>query len=256
MEQKVYFQNSKGDRLCGLLLDSTGNKGKPVIIIVHGFSSNKNSKNYLTIKDILVKNKISTFRFDLWAHGESEGNFADITISEAVDDILQAIKFLKDKGYKKIGLLGSSFGGISSIIAASKTKDLYLLALKSPVSNHPEKDKLVKTKEELEEWKNRGYMIYEKDDGTKLRVNYTFMLDAQKPENDGYKAAKKITIPTLITHGDADESVPYQQSLKISKIIKNCQLATIKGADHTYTRPAHAKQMVKAFADFIVKNSA
>lgn len=255
MEQKLYFQNSKGDRLCGILLNPTKDKQKPIIIIVHGFNSNKNRKSYLTIKNLLAKNNISTFRFDLWAHGESEGNFEEITISETVDDILQAIKYLKKKNYKKIGLFGESFGGIASIIAASKTKDLYILALKSPVSNYPEKEKLTKTKKELDGWKKKGYRIYESSDGRKLRVNYNFLIDAQKPENNGYEMAKKIKIPTLIVHGDADKRVPFSQSVKTSKIIKNCKLIVIKNANHKYTNPKHAQQMAKEIINFIIKKS-
>jgi enterochelin esterase-like enzyme len=53
---------------------------------------------------------------------------------------------LKKLGYTKIGLMGSSFGGISSIMAASKTNDLFVLTLKSPVSNFEEKEIMTKTK--------------------------------------------------------------------------------------------------------------
>lgn len=53
-----------------------------------------------------------------------------------MDDILQAVEFIKQSGHQKIGLVGSSFGGMASIMAASKTPDLSVLALKSPVSDY------------------------------------------------------------------------------------------------------------------------
>lgn len=252
MDQKLFFQNTKGNKLCGLLSNSTGDVSRPIIILVHGFSSNKNTSNFVKLKDILNQKDIATFRFDVFGHGESEGKFENITITEAVDDILQAIKFLKSKGYTKIGLLGSSFGGISSIMAASKTNDLFILALKSPVSDYWEVEKGRYSEKDLEEWKGQGYRDYE-DDGKVLKLGYTFIDDFKN--NDAYKAAANINIPTLIVHGDTDETVPVSQSIKTSKIIPNCKLVLIKGADHRYTEGDQAEQMLRAFSEFIVYES-
>ena len=251
MEEKVFFENSKGDKLCGILSNPTGDKTKPVFILIHGFTSNKNTANFIKLRDFLNKNSTSSFRFDIYGHGESAGKVEDITISEAVDDILQAIKFLKKQGYQKIGLLGSSFGGIASIMVASKTKDLFLLILKSPVSNYVEVEEIRIEYPRFEEWKKKGFKYCENDDGRILRLNYSFFEDFKN--NDGYKAAPKIHIPTLIVHGDADAIVPVEQSLKTSKLIPNCKLVIVKGASHRYTESDHAEQMLKAIGDFILE---
>jgi hypothetical protein len=253
MDQKLFFQNSKGNKLCGLLSNSTGDISRPIIILVHGFSSNKNTSNFVKLKDILDKDNIATFRFDVFGHGESEGKFEDITISEAVDDILRTIKFLQSKGYKRIGLLGSSFGGISSIMAASKTNDLFMLALKSPVSDYLEVEMNRFSKKDLEEWRKQGYRDYE-DDGKILKLGYTFIADFEN--NDAYKAATQIGIPTLIVHGDADDVVPVSQSVKTSLLIPNCKLVLIKGANHRYTEGDQAEQMLKAFSEFITSEAS
>lgn len=252
MEEKVYFENSKGLKLCGLLSNSTSSKEKPIIILCHGFSTSKDSHTYVRLQEILNKYKISTFRFDFFGHGESEGKFEDITISEAVDDILNAIEFLKNQGYTKIGLIGSSFGGIASLMAASKTDDLFVLALKSPVSNYEEKEYATKSKEELEEWKNKGFRYYVSGDGRKLKLNYTFFEDFKN--NNGYEAAKKIKIPTLIVHGDNDESVPIEQSKKTANLIENCKLEIIEGAGHRYSKPEDFEKMLDLIFKFIIEN--
>ena len=72
--------------------------------------------------------------------------------------------------------------------------------------------------------------------------------------NDGYKAAPLVNIPTLIVHGNADESVAIEQSIKTSGLIPNCRLRVIRGADHTYTNPEHKKIMSAAIADYIKKH--
>lgn len=249
--EKVHFKNSKGNNLCGVLSNPGLDKDLPIIILCHGFSSSKDAQTYKRLEEIFNNHKISTFRFDFFGHGESEGEFEDITISEAADDILNAISFIKGLGYSRIGLVGSSFGGIASIMAASKTNDLFILALKSPVSDYEKVT--MKTKKELGEWKNKGYRYYITGEGKKLRLNYSFYEDFRN--NDGYKAAPKIIIPTLIVHGDADETVPVSQSIKTSKLIPNCKLVLIKGANHRYTEGNHVEQMLKAVSEFIIKNS-
>lgn len=250
MEQKIYFQNSKGNKLCGILSNLEYNKKKPIIILVHGFNSNKNTKNFNLLRSLLEKKNISTFRFDIYGHGESDGKFENLTITEAVDDILQAIKLLKRKGFSQIGLVGSSFGGNASIIAATKIKNLFILALKSPVSNYEEKDKKSLTENQIQKWEAKGFRFLE-DSGKKLKLNYTFFADSKN--NNGYVFAPKIKIPTLIVHGDADQIVPVEQSIKISKLIPECKLVLIKNADHTYTNPKYFQLMSKTIADFILK---
>jgi dipeptidyl aminopeptidase/acylaminoacyl peptidase len=252
MEEKIFFKDSKGNRLCGILSDPTGDNGRPIIILCHGFRTSKNRRTYLRLQEMLNKRQISTFRFDFFGHGESDDKFEDITISEAVDDTLIALKFLKDRGYGKIGLFGSSFGGIVSLMVASKTSDLFVLALKSPVSNYLELESEKRSRKEMTAWKKDGFTLYKDGDGKKYRLKFSFFEDFK--DNDGYEAAKKIKIPVLIVHGDKDVSVPLKQSKKTARIIKDCTLKVIKGADHKYARPEHFQKMLDLISAFIEKN--
>ena len=159
MQEKIYFSNSNGVKLCGILSNPADDISLPIILLCHGFTTSKDNFTNKKLEEILNQKNIATFRFDFFGHGESEGDFSQITISEGVDDILQAIEYLKALGYSKIGLFGGSYGGICAIMAASKTKDLYLLALKSAVANYKERDLAVKSKEDLAVWKQNGYRV-------------------------------------------------------------------------------------------------
>ncbi len=251
-QEKVYFKNSKEDRLCGILSNPTGDKERQVIIFCHGFNSSKESKTNIALQKKLNNGKISTFRFDFFGHGESDGKFEDITISEGVDDTLNAIDFLKKQGYSKMGLFGSSFGGITSVMTASKTDNLSMLALKSPVSNF--KEILVsELGEDIKKWKKRGYRHHIDRSGEKKRLNYSFFKDSKN--NNGYQVAEKIETPTFIVHGGDDVAVPVSQSTKISGFIKNCKLEIINGADHWYSKEGEFEKMVNLVSEFIIHNS-
>jgi len=138
-------------------------------------------------------------------------------------------------------------------MASSKTSDLFLLVLIAPVSNYEEKEIMTKSSNELDDWKKNGFRYYETSDGRKLKLNYTFYEDFKN--NDGYKAAPKINVPSLIVHGDADKTVPVSQSIKTSKLIPHCKLVLIKDADHRFIDKQHLEQLLKEVSDFIIDHS-
>ena len=252
MKDKVFFKNSKGSVLCGILSNPTTDKEKPIMVLCHGFATSKDGNTYIRLEEILNENEVSIFRFDLFGHGESDGKLEDITISEAVDDVLNAIRFLKESDYKKIGLLGSSFGGMASLLAALKNNDLYILALKSPVSDYQSLF-MLRDEKEMDTWRQEGFIHFTSIYGEKLRLNYSFFEDAIKA--NVYEYADKIKLPTLIVHGDKDNVVPVEQSKKTAGLIENCKLEIIEGADHTYSNPRHFEMMLDIISEFIINNS-
>lgn len=245
MQTKLFYLNSKGEKLCAVLTDPGDNADKPIMVLCHGFASSKESKSITALEESYNGRGVSTFKIDLFAHGESQGKFEDLTVTEAVDDILRAISFLKSKGYRHVGLLGSSFGGLAANIAASKSHDLFALILKSPVSDYLELF--------LNEYGEGGIMKW-KHEGVSLRhgrnLKYAFFEDAVK--YSGYETGKKIMVPTLIIHGDRDNVVPVEQSKKLAAIIPGCRLEIISGAGHRYSEaPEHFEQMVGAALGFV-----
>ena len=253
MKEKLHFKSSKGTRLWGILSNPTDNRVKPVIILCHGFSTSKDGRTYVHLEEILNKQGISTFRFDFFGHGESEGPFEEITTSEAVDDVLNAIEFLKESGHAKIGLVGSSFGGMASILAASQSDALYILALKSPVSDYKSMAHTRRSDQEIRDWKEKGFVELDSENNEERRLNYTFYEDAEKI--DAYGACEKIKVPALIVHGEADETVPVEQGRKAASLIENCRLEIIEGCDHTYSNPDHFERLLNLISRFITENS-
>jgi len=248
-EEKIIFPNSKGDRLIGILSTPKDNTGS-VVILCHGFTTSKNSPTYISLAKSFADQRIATFRFDFFGHGESEGKFGKITVTEGADDILNAIKYLKFSGYKKIALAGKSFGGISSAIAATKTNDLIALALISPVSDYPEVKRARRSETNIAEWKKTGFTIHKNSKGQEFKLDYSFWEDIQK--NIVYDVADLIKIPTLIIHGDADKTVLVNQSRKTAKLIPDCKYIEVSGVDHQFSNPDNFGRMIKEVTDFIV----
>lgn len=249
MKEKLVFESKPGKR-SAVLSNPSDAPGSPMVILCHGFATHKDTQTYMKLEQAINLKKIATFRFDFFGHGESDGKFEDITISKAGEDILSAISFLKTKGYPKIGLFGSSFGGGASIIAASKTPSMFALALKSPASDFLGKLQADYSQEELKQWKTKGSAPY----SHALKLNYTFYKDALA--SNPINSATKVDVPTLIVHGSDDEIVPLSQSERLSKLIPDCRLEVIQAADHRYTNPEHFNRMLTLVSEFFDANSS
>lgn len=253
MKEKIIFSNSKEDRLVGILSDPDKDRTQPVVILCHGFSTSKDGRTYTGLEEILNRKGISTFRFDFFGHGESGGRFEDITTSEAVDDVLNAIDYIQNTGFTRIGLFGSSFGGMASILAASRSDLPLLLALKSPVTDYRNMALTQLSDAEVEEWREKSFIEIETINDEKRRLNYSFYEDAKKTH--AYDAALKIKIPVLIVHGEADETVPVEQSRKAARLMPDCRLETIPGCDHVYSDPEHFNLLINLISEFIIENA-
>jgi uncharacterized protein len=244
--EKVFFENSQGLNLCGILEEPNPTKEK-VVIMVHGYASHKNRTTSRLLLEEFATRNINSFRIDLDGCGESEGNFAEQTISSAIDDILAAIKFVEGRGYTIIDLLGSSAGGLAVMGAALKSKP-HKIGLKAPVSDVPRQQLSKRGEKEIREWKEKGFRIKINKDGSSFTSNYTFFEDAKKYVM--YDNVKEITCPVLILHGDADESIPVEQSKKIAANFPNATLKIIPGADHFLNINGDKSHSIKLFAEW------
>lgn len=232
MNKKINFTNSNGYKLSGVLSIPHNDYNGLIVVFAHGLGSSKESDKYKDFGKLLNERNIGIFKFDFYGHGESEGLFEDITVDEGADDVLQAIELLKSKGFTKIGLVGTSFGGISSIMAASKDTDLKFLGLLVPVSI-PEKLAHLRSTETA-------------------HLKHPLELDKK---NNGHKIAYRIKVPVYIIHGEKDETVPLEHSIKFCKLLPNCKLEIIKGGDHRLRAPHHYKKVLSLMTDFIVSHS-
>lgn len=245
MDESIVFHDAHTHRLAGIMTVPPlwGGAG---VVLCHGFNSHKNATTYRTLAARLAQYGIATLRFDFFGHGESEGAFEDITITEAKENVMSALQIMRTRGMTRLGLFGSSFGGWASLLAAAVTPDLTALALKSPVSDYWEKERL--TGKEIAGWKREGFRLRPTRDGSTQRVKYRFYEEAIA--HSVYPMAHAVQCPTLIVHGTADESVPFAQSEKIAALIPHCRLEEVPGADHGYTRAADFELMVNRVAEF------
>jgi dipeptidyl aminopeptidase/acylaminoacyl peptidase len=123
MKQGVTFKSDGLTNSGDLYLPDNAPKGRklPVFMVLHGFGSNKTSDNVKGPAAMLNEWGYAVLGFDMRGCGESEGTRANLICMEQVADTRSAVTFLQGRTEidgKRIGVLGSSFGGAVAVYAA------------------------------------------------------------------------------------------------------------------------------------------
>ena len=223
----------------------------PLCIIIHGFTGHSEERHIIAVQETLNEIGVATLRADMYGHGKSDGKFEDHTLFKWLTNILAVVDYAKKLDFvTDIYMAGHSQGGLSVMLAAAMERDIIkaLIPL-SPAAMIPEiarSGELLGLKfdpenipEELDAW-----------DGRKLKGNYARVAQTIRVEDFVDKYQK----PVLIVHGDKDEAVPYEFSVKFSRQYKDCRLVTIPGDTHCYDN--HLEMVTDAVKKFMLEQLA
>lgn len=252
MEQAITFHDYAGHRVSGILASPLEQTDR-LVILCHGFLSHKNSTTNKALTRLLGEHGIATLRFDFFGQGDSEGPFEQITVATAVDQALAALDVAASKGFHRLGLVGSSFGGLVAILVAAQRPDLLALGLKCPVADFPEMLRTEFGEAGIDRWRKTDE-IPDVTGGTKpIRLRYAFYEESLK--HDAYQAAKAIRAPVLIVQGDCDEYVPIHQSRRLFETIPGKKhLEILAGADHGFTKADDFRTMTTLLGKWMVRH--
>lgn len=249
MESSSTFVDPSGRRVAAILTQPDGDTDQ-IAVLCHGFLSGKNSSTNKTLTRILTERGIATFRFDFFGHGESDGPFEQITNTLAVEQALAALDLVREKGYRRIGVMGSSFGGLVATLTAAQRTDLACLALKCPVVDFAEELRLEFGDVEMAQWQSTDTVPNIMGGPDRVALRYAFYEDCLR--RIAYDPARSITAPTLIVQGDHDEHVPLHQSRRLYDALQvKKRMEVLPGADHQFTKGEDFTRMTNFLADWL-----
>ncbi len=249
MERPVSFKDAAGHRVAGVLA-TPDTPSDRIAVLCHGFLSSKNSTTNKTLTRLLNERRIAAFRFDFFGHGESEGPFERITTTMAIRQAMGALDLMAAEGYRRIGLMGSSFGGLVAIHAASRRSDIACLTLKCPVVDFAEELRLEFAVEGMATWKATDTIPDIMGGSHRVNLHFGFYEDCL--EQIAYEPAKTITAPTLIVQGAKDEFVPLHQSRRLYDMLQAPKrFEMLPEADHQFTKADDFYRMTTLIAEWL-----
>lgn len=120
MNSQVSFEYINGKRIFQVLTEPEISE-KKIVIMSHGFrgSSIGPARTFVDFENLLIKNGLSTLRFDQPCGGNSEGNYVDSSFNQWVETTTYFVKKYLGLGYK-VALLGQSMGATTTMVVAAK----------------------------------------------------------------------------------------------------------------------------------------
>jgi putative redox protein len=246
-EEKITFENSRGDMLSGVLHHPYG-KPKGAAILCHGMDSDKESEKMIFLGRKFAEAGVLALRFDFAYVGESSGKFEDITYSGEIEDLKAAHALVQHREPGKTALFGSSMGGtVALLFAAVEPSVAALVTLAAPV--HPETfPRRLLTAAQLREWRDRGFTIYNGQ-----RLNISLLEDLERLNVP--RSARDVKCPVLILHGDADAVVPVEEAYELHDSLNGAKrLSILKGSDHRLSDPGLMQRALEEAFNWMIRH--
>jgi pimeloyl-ACP methyl ester carboxylesterase len=228
--EKITITNSRNQKLAALVF--TSKNASYNIIICHGFRGTKlNAGKICGFAARLNEAGLNVIAADFAGSGDSEGDFADVTLSNQANDLESIIEYTWSRCNLPIILLGRSFGGSSVLAGGSNDNRVYgYIFWSTPVMLHDTFSAII-TKEY--EQLNSGQMITITDETGEFHLKPGFTEDFDRHNMAGYLQAIGNR-PVLIIHGQADELVNPDNAAYMNSHLNNVQMFLVPNADHRF----------------------
>jgi pimeloyl-ACP methyl ester carboxylesterase len=223
----------------------------PTTVFVHGFTSNRlELPNFVGMSRLLAADGIASVRFDLSGHGESDGDFFDVTITGEIAEtraVLGAVRAFDFVDPDRIGLVGMSMGGVVAGIVAAEEPGISALCLWSPAAVAPFEigSGYLKGRSLAAQIEEKGYF-----DADGHRMSPALVEDIAGL--DVYGRSSGYSGPVHILHGDKDEIAPLKYVRRyLVHYEGNAERQIVEGADHAWGTVPHRTELHQSTLRFL-----
>lgn len=241
------FQNHSGIHLSAKLNTPDDGKVLGYAIFAHCFTCHKNIKSITHIAKAMTDKGFAVLLFDFTGLGESDGNFSETGLMSNVSDIIAAAQYLENHYQAPRLLIGHSFGGVATILAATQIESIQsVVTIASPATTFHVQHLF---EEKLDEINDKGKAAVTIG-GRTVCVGKELITEIQE-ERVG-KALKTLNKPILIFHSPEDEVVGIDNAQLLYQTAKHPKsFISLSGADHLLSHSNDAKyvgEMISSWA--------
>jgi pimeloyl-ACP methyl ester carboxylesterase len=240
--EEITFPAADGMSLCGVWIPSPGSTRAVVILHGHGGSLDWDIQR----APYFHRAGFNVMLFDFRAHGRSAGQVATFGYLER-QDVVGAVRFLRSRGVERIGLLGFSYGGMASMLAAPLCEDIHAVVsdggparLRSAIEGRC-------IEWHLPRWLGRflGYLVIAI---TSLRLGVNLF------QFEPVRWVGRITPrPILFIHGELDLYLPDFNEL-FAAAHEPKEAWRLPGVDHTKASEAQPEEFYRRVVGFFQQN--
>lgn len=214
----------------------------PMIILSHGF--NGSSDDFSEYAKILAENEIGVCTYDFCGgslRSKSDSATTEMTVFTEKEDLFAVIDFIEKQQYtQSIFLLGASMGGLVSALCAEECSDKIqgMMLLYPALCVADDWNKKFPDVDDIPD----VYKVWEVPLG---KCFFETLHNFNVFEHIG-NYQKNV----LIIHGDKDDIVPLEYSVKANEIYTNSNLQVFEGEGHGFS-DSGAKETINIIMEFI-----
>ncbi len=210
------------------------------VVLCHGMTVDREEGGaFSQLARDLTATGLASFRFDFRGHGKSAGRFEEMTVMGECFDLKSALAVVRKRGFAKLAIVGASFaGGAVSYVASEWPAGVRALVLWNAVLDF-----------NTNFFKDRTTKPFEID-GKSFAMNPD-VLEGITDRPPG-EVLLETGLPTMFIHGDKDDIVPYDNSVKYSAMIPGAAMITIEGAGHGFHDKKSCAKACEIATEFLV----
>ena len=212
----------------------------PTIVFLPGYASDMQGSKALALEAWARTNGRAFLRFDYTGCGQSEGAFADQTLTGWRDDVLV---MLDQVATGPVVLVGSSMGGWLMLLAAKARPER--VAGMIGIAAAPDFTDWGFTADEKTYLNQYGRLERPNPYGPEPTL-YTRAFWSSGEANRLLFAPIAFDGPVRLLHGDADPDVPWRLSVQLAGLLRSSDVATIvvKDGDHRLSRDGDIRLLI------------
>ena len=219
---KILIPNSQAEAI----FDTPTAPIQTAILFIPGISAGALTDRFLPFANAVTEAGMAILRVEIW---KDQADLEAMTIKQIFTEIDAASSYLEGEGYTTIIGVGKSFGG--GMLLLRNYPKLKALSLWAPAIGFSETSSFENLK------------------SIQLKEVTKIMDITLDP-----KMLAAINVPVQFVHGDADTSIPLENSRALAAHISNATIETISGMGHSPKNPEEEQLLISKTVAFLQSN--
>lgn len=222
-------------------MDRPDGPAKAYAIFAHCFAGSRHTPGASRISKRLTEHGIATLRFDFPGLGQSEGDFAQTSFSQNVDDIVAVAQWMEKHFTAPQLIMGHSLGGAAVLKAATRPELKKMLKMVATVgAPFDPAHSVLHYADKIGEADTNG-SVHVTLGGRELVISRHFLEDLAETNPEEYLG--KVRKPLLVVHSPIDVTVGIDNAQTIFQLTRYPKsLMALDKADHLLTRQGTAQR--------------
>ncbi|QLG87981.1 alpha/beta fold hydrolase [Chitinibacter bivalviorum] len=224
------------------------------VLMLHGFTGSRIEFTYLFV-DLSRQweaQNLASFRFDFPGCGESDGEFAQMTVAQQIavtEFLITQLRVLYPQ--LRLHVLGFSMGGLVALHTLARAPRDLLAAVTSLCAIAPALNITEVVPQQAaaiaKPLPHGGFDL--------LGMEVGMPLLSELASFDAWARLDQIMLPLLIVHGELDAVVPVADSAALAQQIAGASFAQIDAADHVFAQIGHRRLLANTVAQWVISQA-